>query len=1107
MMRRTNEHNVFFFVKHFMTTVFPVQPGGWQPVSSEDKITIGSTSELTMKQYVIHFGSDTTDYYAFFGSDSIPLAVSLVETTLTVTGTISYIQRVEEDTTKGKTYNAVEYKLMFDNDITGGLQLVQRFIVESSYSGKPFGKTMLSDSVYDNNKYAYIAGTGIIVIDEEKYEQFFKKSFTITPLPDFTQSITPSENTLYITISTSDFTTNQNVMFDNSLPQNFAIGGSTGITVSGFTQTAASGTDNHLVIQIVNNSEAGPQHGRTAPIIKFVDGTTTVSVSIPSQLTGFVEPVNVVKSIIYRFLANKSGIDGMVELDQTNLANITFDTSSKLTIPEVSGEYVLTAPSVVGQLFQLNKETVEAPNEGVYYISFATIDKSTPAALKLAPLTATLNDTKYEITSNDAVYIVRFKLGVAKAGRYPASTQVVGKVAASSINTFDKVPLELTLLGDNSKHQLPYINVINNSIALQTVDHAYALPYDTNVFRSSDLKAAGIIEFPSNISTNNMIFVEHISNITIEFNKETEDMFKSIITINIVYNKLIIYNWLNWSQMKFETDDALINITSSASNTITVYNVDDGFLNNDYINYNHGILIGYCIEILIFENIASTWTQFTMSDAPFSLSSDTQFTDSSGSNPITIKPTTNVIKFTDGSITRYFVIYDEYNSYIVNMSNITTNTATIKLPQFSWGDIYLYELIQTHTGKSYNYKYIPTGIIISNIQQFANKYIGNIGLSNTQEIFSYLDKYVFTSNKIGRVNKYNILPSSITNETDIPNYILTQLDTKQRDDIQSFDLMWCLNDNNISTLTIQGFTPTSSHTIESSKDMTITLNNEVDWTKTNQLILKGGTWIVNNKSNSEIGSIINNDVSAITSVSGWENKYLSQIGANSSIQKNLQTIYDALGQTVNRVSVGDEIQYAINVNNFSNDLFQELIDRISNAMQVSVSSGENRISDYVVKLGESSTDIKPIQVVFNIPSKDGSTTKEITAEVSLNLLTSDGDLSTEHDYYKMFYNTVEKTVIFSKDEGSSQLDSALFDGVAIKRVGQTPKLFFNNSVLVITTPLFAEDFDNELPDTITEQFISPTSNGRLVYKLVGISNLILVDTVNKSGVVITDGFE
>ena len=452
-----------------MTTVFPVQPNGWQPVNSEDTITIGSTTNLVMKNYVIHFGPSGEDLYAFFDIRNAPLQVALAKTTLTVTGTISYIRRIEKDAEQENTYNTVDSRLSFDDTITGGLQLVQRFIIIiNGYGGSNiFGKTMLSGSSYNNNnKYVYVTGDVRINIDLSNYDMFFKNDFTIMPLPALTSTITPNTNTLYITKSAINFKTSQVInIINDELPQNFTIGGSTGITVSGFTQNAASGTDNHLVIQLYV-ATSKQIHGRTAPIIRFIAGTNTATVEMKNNLIGFIEPVSVVKNILYRFLAGKSGTPGIVSLDAINLAKITFDTTSKITIPEVSDEPVLTE-LLTDTLYQLNKEAIDVPAKDVYYISFAIIDKSVPETPKLATLTATPNDTKYDIVSNDAVYIVRFKLGEESEGKFPASAQVVGKLLNAFVTySFNKIPLELTQLGNVSKHQLPYINIGNGSTVL-----------------------------------------------------------------------------------------------------------------------------------------------------------------------------------------------------------------------------------------------------------------------------------------------------------------------------------------------------------------------------------------------------------------------------------------------------------------------------------------------------------------------------------------------------------------------------------------------------------------------------------------------------------------
>ena len=1122
------------------TTQFTVvATTGWQPVADETQITIGSTANLVMKQYVIHFGNSGVDYFAFFSGENAPLSFALSETTLTVNGTVSYVQQIEKDATKENTYNVVGSKLMFNSAITGGFQLSHRYIVNAGYSDKPFGNTMLNVSAYDPSKVGYIAGSTFLSINNDDYEQFFKKSFIIKPLPALTSAITDTADTLYITAAISEFKTNQEIILNlTKHSKTFTIGGSTGITVEGFTATSANGDDNHLVINLTASNDV--VHGRTIPVIKFVNGTDKASVNV-NELAGFVEPVSVVQDIVYKFKAGANGSAGMVMIDTTNIGNITFDTTNKLTIPESSIEPVLTAPGDK-QLFALNVEAAPALAEGIYLFSLVTIDNSTPTAPKLKPLTGAL-DTTHNFTSKDAVYIVRFKLGAEATSKFPASAQVVGRVVNNvdstvSISIITRVPLELTHLGDNTKKQLVYIGIGDNTTALTTVDRVYALPIDENVLRSSDLKQAGVGQFPSAINNGEIITLNN--SLVIEFSKGTEDMFKvyapedtdkktNIFATNIGFPIISfnIYNSLDWSALGFELDGdgkpTTPPITTSSVNI--VYNIDGGFIIKDYFS-TEPIKI-YNDRMLEPEfNVNDAWTQKPASnvfaDAFTGGVQSVEFAvikDDPSDDNMTVKPTDKLMVF--DSDKRYYVIASDEDT-LITLPDISDNKMTLKLDN-PVNRLIVYELkVTTDVGaKATTYSAVLTGLI-SNAEAI------NIALSDIYDKgkllnnIRYRPSYIFNSNVIGKVFNYSALPIEITSESDMPDYILAGQSPKTRDDLSAFHLMW-LSNTTSSTLDIKGFTPTSAHTIESDKGFTITVNNYVDWSDTNKLTLKGGKWIINDMSASTTDSIdVSGGAEGSTIVQkGWENKYLSQLGAPSSIQKNLQTIYDALGNTVQRVQIDGSSAYAFNVDDITEKALSKLSTVITHLLQTQVHGSNNRISQYSVKIGTAGDNgYGKVAIEFSIPAKSGlaSSAKSITADVSLNVIThtDDEEGTKENDYYVMYAKADGSNVMFAKSadfdvsDKSSYLAANVYDGIMLKRVKSSAagagdlRLFFNNTAAVITTPLFSDDFLEASGPiaAITEQPTSTNINGRIVYNVEGIENIILVDTQNVAGMTV-----
>ena len=1104
-----------------MTTVFPVQSGGWQPVADDSTITIGSTSGLTASEYLIHFGKSGSDYYVFV-SRGDPVSVNLSGYNLSVNGSPTALLNVS------KGYNNDHYLISQEgvyidvSNINGGFQLTQRFISATDSEGMfitTAGLQCLNVSQYNSNKYTIVISNGEI-INVDKYDfisRFLNSSFEIKSFPtDLTTSvITTNDNTLCIKTSLNEYS----IIFKTNVIDdiNYTIGGDTGIIISDDIVDGKSLTIDIEFQDNINTIVKYKLRGRTKPIIKFVDNNlTNVNLSIPSVFTGFVEPSTVAQQIVYKLKTGASGSPGAMVL--SDVSNIIFDTNTKITIPETTLQPTLQPPTA-NQIFALNVESAPSLTTGSVLFSAAYIDTTTPEQYLLKPLLlmsgSDSDEGKYIMSTRNAVYLIMFKLGEQSGNKYPAEAQVIGKVNVDNIG-INYIPTNIIQMGEHDKHQLLYINIGDGSNTL-TVDDGirYIMPYDTNIFRSADLKAAGVETWPALLTSDNTILCVD-GNIMYEFSKDTENMFTQYVEQNTqinITNVNSINNYFDWSKLGFAMTDNRpttkpLKLTASSS-SIIINNIDDAILTKDYIDTIATVDINNYIQTLSFENIVYEWHNFVMDMNPFNLDIDTQFTDSDGNNPITIKPTNEGVYFGQ-DILHCYIFYDNTHSSIVNLQQIAAGRVRIILPNISQ-DIQLLEITNTD-----GYHYNKVGGIINNVNENNNYYIGAFSLSDVykgsdiQQQYNYLDKYVFTSNKIGRINVYDSFikpPTSITSETDIPDHIVSSNDTHQHN-IKDFDLSWLLSDA-LESLTMSRFTPTSSHTIESSKDMTITLNNEVDWTDTNQLILKGGTWIVNDLSSSTGNSIVVDGDDSQVIRKGWTNKYLSQLGATSSIQKNLQTIYDTLGQTVNRVSVNNSTEYAVNVNGISDGGLKQLSDLIKSLMKTQIQTGNNKLSNYVVEIGEAGDNGYGIaNVKFALPSKNGLTTKEITANISLNVITK------TNDYYIMYYNDTTKDTVFAKtdtfttEDKTGCLDPDEYDGITLKLVKTTSdtngklRLFFNNTVCVINTPLFANDFDGSLANiAITEQ-PSTSVNGRVVYNIDGIENLILVDTVNIAGTTI-----
>ena len=189
-------------------------------------------------------------------------------------------------------------------------------------------------------------------------------------------------------------------------------------------------------------------------------------------------------------------------------------------------------------------------------------------------------------------------------------------------------------------------------------------------------------------------------------------------------------------------------------------------------------------------------------------------------------------------------------------------------------------------------------------------------------------------------------------------------------------------------------------------------------------------------------------------------------------------------------------------------VFQQLLSNMSIS---SVSSNSvNRIAKYNVILTDTDTSyIKLVQIRFSLPSRLGNSEniKQITTDVCMNVITTESD----NDYYRLFYNTSDNQIVVSTaanaseiKQGVNTLDKHVYEGIALKTLTNNTVsshvLLFNNEALVITTQMFAEDY-TEFNNNATIMEKSGKS-AKILYHVDNIDNVILVDTVNYSGMTI-----
>ena len=681
-----------------------------------------------------------------------------------------------------------------------------------------------------------------------------------------------------------------------------------------------------------------------------------------------------------------------------------------------------------------------------------------------------------------------------------------------------------------------------------TLDDLYgvlnaALPQRVGIASSSDK----INDIDSIVSIPNIVIRD--SSLTFADTDKTKKLFtqndstnKNVWAGSIVCgNDITINNNINWSTdmnlardnktpLTFIGKESTVSIIDSTQTIAGVINTVDSTTLFD----TQG-----AFDKLVFENVNENWEKTTVATA-FGANFAKEFMianaddDDIDDEKLTIDETLNILQLNiNGSDTQKayitFATVNDKSTQLINISGRITSTRKLTLNMPSKFDyIRVYELMEPTDTPQHMAAYIGTitqaalvkhclplsVVFINNEKVFDNTFADKTALTSG---FNPMCYYIDDSKDIpSTYSKQDELPGYVANiknlQQDADGLIIYPNDTRvmylYNGDEQALSLKWSFN----------SFTPSSSHTITSDRTTLITLNNSVDWSTTNKLTLGGGKWIVYDTSESPDGSIVSspNVVSFSLSKVGWQNRYLSQIGATSSIQKNLQTIYDALGNVMVRTSSAST-PYAVNIDGMT-DNFKALFSQMLSNMSISSvsSNGVNRISKYKVELVNTDTsNIKLVQVSFSVPSKTGSeeNARQIAAEVCVNVITDDENGAADNDYYRLFYNTSLNQLVAANVANASAIkqsvntiDKHVYGGIALKQLdnngAESNILLFNNASLVITTPMFAEDYTEFNNNATIMEKSGRSADGKVLYHVDGIDNLVLVDTSNYSGMTI-----
>ena len=873
----------------------------------------------------------------------------------------------------------------------------------------------------------------------------------------------------------------------------------------------------------------------------------------------------------YTIMQNEAGTIGYAEYVMLNTKPIKPTTSltlkvDSIQIPGVADTFNVDATiDTNNKTFFTNKEDIT--DLGTFY-AFVNKSDNKWVFLNGAEVNAPSGAYSFNITDIASIpcYIVVFTQKTDGAEGYDA--KIIGDIINIS-NVIEDFPYEciknmlytdLTIINTQDAEGAAVIHYtddafkhVNNQPSYYmnegaTLDNLYgvlkeALPQRVGIASSSDK----INDIDSMASIPNLVIKD--ASLTFANTDKTKKLFTTLDDNNkniwegviVCGNDITINNAIDWTKMSlasanktpltFIGKDSTVSIIDSTRTIAEVINTVDSTTLFD----TQG-----AFDKLVFENVNENWEKTTVATA-FGVNSAQEFMianaddDDIDDEKLTIDETLNILQLkVDGDDNKKtFIAFITKSDSSIAAIDITGSISsyskklTLNMPN-KFDYVRVYELIGPTDTHQHMAAYIGTitqaalvkhclplsVVFIDNKKVFDNTFADKTALTSA---FNPMCYYIDDSKNIpSKFSKQEELPGYIANiknlQQDGSGLIIYPNDARimflYDGDEQALSLKW----------SIDSFTPSSSHMITSDKTTLITLNNSVDWSTTNKLTLGGGKWIVYDTSESPDGSIKSSDgvVSFSLFKIGWQNRYLSQLGASSSIQKNLQTIYDALGNVMVRTSSAST-PYAVNIDGMT-DNFKALFSQMLSNMSISSvsSNGVNRISKYNVELvNTDKASIKLVQVRFSVPSKTGSeeNARQITAEVCINVITDDENGAADNDYYRMFYNENDKQIVVANVANASEIqqsvntiDKHVYDGIALKQLNNNGAvsniLLFNNASLVITTPMFAEDYTEFNNNATIMEKSDKSANGKVLYHVDGIDNIVLVDTANYSNMVI-----
>ena len=573
----------------------------------------------------------------------------------------------------------------------------------------------------------------------------------------------------------------------------------------------------------------------------------------------------------------------------------------------------------------------------------------------------------------------------------------------------------------------------------------------------------------------------------------------------------VIDNKLNWDELNDKNKYKKTTLIDCLETTkrLQIYDYKPYTLNK-YTGGSAISKIKNILDSLVFEDVATiAWKVQTGSAIGLTNGLSWETTQ------LSVKPTDNVLVHRNDN--RYFVFYDDVNKQThypsTSGENITVNgmnaqekvrmVEIYKDEQNKWLNKNVCYITNSAVPSAGNV-FMPFSTIYSSFDDYLN------GENDDTEDAVFIDKVCLQSATIPNillVDSVDNLPETFTQLNTLPNVILSlaSIDTKT-------DTLTVPNNVNNVFVVIDMETVVSPlhytynikltdeipdsvvYSSQSDSNANITINNYSKFTKQTtdqQFIFYEGNYTVNDYVNNDRIHYIadaQRNSSLVVNLFGFANGKLSLLGSLSSTQKNLQTIYDALGQTIIREQTGDTARYSTCIGGMTSNCKQIITDIVKNNVPpIEFPEELNKVSVikyYSLTLTNESNNIGKVLCTFTLPKHSVVNQTDEDKTIQANIMFTIIEDNATKSYY-MYYDKANKQVIFSSaltaaniNKDTNCLSPYVYDGVDIKQI--THNDITNNMVV----------FGNHVCNIDVENV---SNNDDVVYKFVDFENITLLD--------------